>query len=110
MCNRRFGIALIVLGALIFPVNSTFGFEGSFKLPCMVSYDNKVPFVVSCAVTIHIKEGHVVEMVKTPNGKFFIIENGAVDSSKWYLNHKAAIITASEPKPCYSNAEVKVCL
>src|SRR5215469_14251189 len=110
MCYRRLGKALIVFGVLIFPVNFTLGFEGVFKLPCLISYHNKVPFIVNCTVTININTEHVVEMARTPNGKAFIIENDKLDTGKWYLNHEVAIMTLYQPETCYRNAEVKLCL
>jgi hypothetical protein len=110
MCHWRLGTALFILGGLLCYGHPSSGFDGKFKLPCMIFYNEKPAFVVTCEVRINVTERHFLELARTPNGRTFVIENGKVDASKWYLDHEAAVETSGEPLPCYRNARVQVCL
>jgi hypothetical protein len=50
----------------------------------------------------------MAELVQTPNGKTFVLENDPSDG-KWYLDHKAAVMVSDEPIPCYQNEQLKLC-
>jgi hypothetical protein len=110
MGHWRLGTALLVSAILLFCSDAAPGFEGKFKLPCMISYNGKPSFVVMCTVTIRIKNGYIIELAETPNSKIFIIENDKFNTSKWYLNHEMAVKTSEEPNPCFRNDRVQVCL
>jgi hypothetical protein len=110
MSHRRLGTALSIFAALIFYGDAAAGFEVEFKLPCFITYNEKPSIVVTCLVTIITSKDLVVETVKTPNGKMFIIANDKTDPNKWYLDHATAVKTSDEPLPCYRNDRVQICL
>jgi hypothetical protein len=72
MRYQRLSATLLALISWITPSPAN---QGSIQVPCEISYGT--PFVVICDVTISAIEGwhHVVETVRTPNGKAFVIEN-----------------------------------
>jgi len=110
MRHWRLGTALFILGGLLCYGYPSSSFDGRFKLPCMIIYNGKPPFVVTCEVRINVIERHVLKLARTPNGRTFVIENDKVDASKWYLDHEAAVQTSGEPIACYRNDRVQVCL
>jgi hypothetical protein len=106
----RLGAALLILVAILRCGNAALGFEGDLKLPCMISYNGKSPFIVTCTVIISVSKSYLTEIAKTPNGGMFIIENDKLDSGKWYLDHEPAVRTSGEPNPCYRNSHVQICI
>src|SRR5262245_1446035 len=109
MRHQRLGAILIGLVALIAGSTPTPGFQGSFRIPCEISYRGKAPVVVICTVTIITTRGHIVETARTPNGRAFVVKNDGWDQNAWLLDHEKAVLTSKEPKPCYKNIEVQVC-
>jgi hypothetical protein len=109
MRYRRLGATLIVVAALISWAPPARGFEGRFRVPCEILYRGAAPFVVTCEVTLKTSKGHVLELARTPNGKFFVIENVISDYNKWLLNRKKAVVVSEGPEFCCENANVEVC-
>ena len=108
MRYQRLGTTLIGFVALISWPTPAPSFEGSFRVPCEISYRGEAPFVVICAVKVTTTRGHVVEIARTPNGRAFVVKNDG-GSEEWLLDHEKAVLTSEEPNPCYKNAEVQVC-
>jgi hypothetical protein len=106
----RLSTAVLIITAFFCYGRAATGFEGNFKLPCLIYYNKKLPVAVTCAVMVTLEKGHIIELAKTPNGKTFVIENDKSDSDKWYLDHEPAVETSGEPASCYRNSQVRVCL
>jgi hypothetical protein len=109
MTHHRFATALPILVVLLFCGHTASGFEGEFKVPCTIAYNGFPPIETNCMVRSRIIQELTLDIVETPNGKAFILENDKADTSKWYLNHQVAVKTSDEPEPCYRNNEVQIC-
>jgi hypothetical protein len=73
------------------------------------TYNGFPPIETNCMVRSSILQEFAIDIVETPNGKAFILENDKADTNKWYLNHQVAVKISNEPEPCYRNNEVQIC-
>lgn len=110
MCFLGIITALSITMVSLFCTNDAFAFEATFKLPCTISYHSKPEIATFCIVNISVSQGVMVERVKTPNGRAFIIANDNTQVDEWYLNHERAVKVSDEPSACYQNQQVKICL
>ena len=81
--------------------------KSTFRLPCMIVYDEQTPISTNCLITVELSGDVMIEKVTTGNGRSFKIEKR--NSAQWYLNHQTAIKISDEPNTCYQNRQVKVC-
>jgi hypothetical protein len=85
------------------------GSQSLFKLPCTISYNGSPLIETDCEVSSTLERGYIVERVRTPNGKSFILESSRSETDEWHLNHQTATKVSDEPKPCYRNRSVEIC-
>jgi hypothetical protein len=90
--------------------NTVTGLTASFMVPCTIIYEEHSAITTSCLITLHKFDHMVLEIVRTPNGRQFILEDFVSDSDSWYLNHKPAVMTSEGLHPCYQNQQVTLCL
>jgi hypothetical protein len=108
MSCRWLSAAFPILIVLTFCPHIALG-ESVFKLPCAISYNRGPAIDTTCLVRSSMAHGFTVEMVQTPNGKTFILDNAKTDTDEWYLNHQRAAKVSDEPDPCYRNTLVEIC-
>ena len=106
MVCLRLGIALAIPLIAVF---CAAGSQSLFKLPCQISYDGSPSIETECKVSSTLEHGYVVERVRTPNGKTFILESNRSETDERYLNHLKATKVSDEPNPCYRNRSVEIC-
>jgi hypothetical protein len=110
MCYGRRGVSLIILVAVILWAVPTLGFVRTYQTRCKIFYNGEKPLVVTSTIRVKLSGKHVMMLVRTPNGKTFIIENGGPDQKEWFLDHKVAeVLKSKDPDPCFQNEKVKVC-
>lgn len=85
------------------------GAQSLFRLPCMISSNGSPSIATDCEVSSTLERGYIVERVRTPNGKTFILESNRSETDEWYLNHQKATKVSDEPNPCYRSASVEIC-
>jgi hypothetical protein len=110
MSYRSLGRALPIFIVLLFYSNTAPAFETRFTLPCTITYSGQPPIETSCELQRSMSQGLLVEKIKTPNGKVFIIQNDQSDAEEWYLDHQRAAEISDQPITCYQNQQVKLCL
>jgi hypothetical protein len=111
---RRAGaLSKLMLPALIFLLQlrseAAHGFEMLDKRPCTIAYNRGLPVHMDCLVRSSMSQGVLVEIVRTPDGKTFRIENTSADIDKWFVNRKRAIKSGTEARPCYTISQIEIC-
>lgn len=104
------GRALPIFVALLFYSDAAPAFESLFRLPCTIAYSGQPPIETNCELQRSKSQGQLVEKIKTPNGRIFIIQNDKSDAEAWYLDRQRAAKTSDQPITCYQNQQVKLCL
>lgn len=110
MSYRLLRRALPIFVALLFYSDPAPGFESLFRLPCTIAYSGQPPIETSCELQRSISQGLLVDKIKTPNGRIFIIQNDKSNAEEWYLDHQRAAEISDQPITCYQNQQVKLCL
>ena len=110
MSYRYLGRALLIFIVLLFYSDAAPAFESIFRLPCTIAYSGQPPIETSCELQRSVSQGLLVEKIKTPNGRVFIIQNDKSDAEAWYLNRQRAAKTSDQPITCYQSQQVKLCL
>jgi hypothetical protein len=95
---------------LIADANTVADLTASFRVPCTIIYEERSSIATRCLITLHKSDDTIREIVQTPNGRQFILEDFVSDSDSWYLNHLPAVETAQGPHPCYQIHRVTLCL
>ena len=95
---------------LIADANTVADLTASFRVPCTIIYEERSAITTRCLITLHKSDDTILEIVQTPNGRQFILEDLVSDVDSWYLNHLPAVETAEGPHPCYHNHQVTLCL
>jgi hypothetical protein len=101
-------IMLALSVTIIITTSRALAFQATYRLPCMIFYPGKPPISTNCVANIKESASAWVNIVKTSNGKSFIIEKDS--AAHFYLDHEPCDMVSDEPNPCYQNREVKLCL
>jgi hypothetical protein len=86
---------------------TTLAFQATYRLPCMIFYPGEPPISTSCVAHITASTNSWVDIVKTGNGRSFIVEEDS--TAHFYLDHEPCDQVSDERNPCYQNREVKLC-
>ena len=100
--------AAIAIITLLVHATAVLAFQATYRLPCMISYDGRMPITTTCLVNIGVTGDRWLETVKTENGRAFVIEK--TNTTQWYLDHERAVKVSDEPNTCYQSLQVRVCL
>lgn len=97
MSYRLLGRALPIFVVLLFYSDAAPAFESLFRLPCTIAYSGQPPIETNRELQRSISQGLLVERIKTPNGRVFIIQNDESDAKEWYLDRQQATKTSDQP-------------
>lgn len=103
-------IIMVITTAMAFLVHATDASTSEFiyRLPCMIVYDGQPPITTSCLANISVSVNKWVEIIRTNNGRSFIIEK--TGPGQWHLDHEQAVRVSDEPTTCFQSRYVRVCL
>jgi hypothetical protein len=107
----RQSVTTPILALIILSVHATAALadRATYRLPCTISYKGKPPITTNCLVDIENSQGRVLEIIKTRNGKAFVIQHDNSTVEQWYIDHTPATRISDEPSTCYQNKEVTLC-
>jgi hypothetical protein len=104
-------VTTVILTLVILSMHATAALadRATYRLPCTISYKGKPPITTDCLVNIETSQGRVLEIIKTRNGKAFVIQHDNSTGEEWYIDHTPATRISDEPSTCYQNEEVTLC-
>jgi hypothetical protein len=108
MFQRLLVMFVLSMTVIITTGRATLAFQATYRLPCMIFYPGEPPISTNCVANIKASANSWVYVVKTSNGRSFIVEKDG--AAHFYLNHEPCDKVSDEPYPCYQNREVKLCL